>query len=132
MSKLAYASYQKDFHAHRNKMAFVDGIVTEKIQAEKYTKLTIECTNFEHANEIKELFFVYFTKDIKTFVDKYVREKYLVNITCNLYISSKSTKKQQIIILEGRHIYIYKNFVNVYDEPVPVKTNPLKFNDNAY
>ena len=130
MAKKAYAIYQKPLNVFKNRMFNVLGFVRAKDRARKFTRLTIETVIFDRLDEIRDTFFVYFKDEIKEFVDKQIEENYLIEVTGHLLISSKSTEKQQIIVLEGRHILAFKNFVNVYEEPETKRVSPDKLSDS--
>lgn len=131
----AYAVYEKPMSIQTNKMFTIIGFIRSKDKSEAYTRLKVEVDSFDGLKEVSDLFYVYFRSDIKKFIDKYTEKKLLINITGEIVISSKSTNINQVLILEGKHVTLYKNYVNVYDAPSPHyvdKGNIKKNSDLAY
>ena len=126
MSNLAFASYQKPMNLLRDRMFTITGFVKEIVQAKKHTRIVVNTSMYVRTKEHVDDFNVYFTGEIKEFVDKYVKEKFLVDIAGHLVVSSKSTDEMQVIVLEGKHVLVYKNFQNIYVEPKPKYVSPNK------
>ena len=116
MSKKAYLTFEKPFAVARNKMFLLTGVVKSSIRFRRHTRLTIESITLDRTKELKERFYVYFQDDIKDFVDNNIELNYIVEVTGNMVVSSKSTEEQQIIVLDGKHVTGFKNYVYAHEE----------------
>jgi len=130
MTSKAYAIYERSEPVDRNNSFTIIGFVRNRIRSEKYTRLSIESVGFNKMTPVKDVYQIYFTGNIKTFVDKYVYNDYLVDVTGQVVVSSKSTEKQQILILEGKHVLAFKNFINVYEHPKNKYVHPDTLSNN--
>lgn len=127
----ALALMQESLNTSRNKMFHIIGFVVERLIELQFTRLTVRVTDMLKTNDNIEDFYIYFLGDAKKFVDANAVEKTLVDVMGNINVSNKSTQKNQILKLEGRHVYVYKNFVNIYEEPNPKYYSPDDLDDSG-
>jgi hypothetical protein len=130
MHKTAVMLMQQPWTIARNKMFTIIGFVVEKRIEVKFTTLTVKVTNLTNKEEIVENIEVYFLGRAKEFVDSTVLEGFLVDIIGQVNVSKLSTADLQILRLEGKHIYSYKNVAKFYEEPEPLYVNPQNINRN--
>lgn len=132
MLRASYVMMQEVLPVARNKMFTIVGFVAAiKVEA-AFTRLSVAVDPLLKANSSGETIYVYFMGDIKKFVDEEVIVSNMVDISGHINVSRKSTPDNQILRLEGRHLYIYRNIEPPYKYANYVDYKALNNEDLAF
>lgn len=132
MQRNSYVFMQEILPVARNRSFTITGFVREIKNEIAFTRLTVLVDSLLKANSPGESIYVYFMDKAKIFVDSTVSIGNMVDIVGHINVSRKSQPNNQILKLEGKHVYVYRNVEPPYKSSVQVDYKNIDNKDLAF